>query len=835
MFRTAISTTRDQAASPHPFGSLWLLVALFAWIGLGATGCERPQSIDLEEWTLYIRHDGDAPSPRDGPKSPSTDSGRRIRLPIRLDNLLPRHHAQFLLVRYVDLPPKWRNRKLRLAIPFLPSLARLRVNGVPIQSSRLEQFDHYRSYGPVIWDLGAPETPRLKLELIIEHTWSQSAWLSCVPRILPAESRDPVLTLAELQRPMALIALAVQFQMAIFFFVVFWMGRQRRSYFWFALLSVSGAAFPGDVYSLGQLMYGEYDMFFLASGLLVSVIASLNFTHAYFDLGPPSRLWYIAAAVIFCIGVAAPGPFDAPRYVVPLASVLIGLATLYQIFLTFRQYRREGNSRGALWQLAAWCLLLVGVGPEISGWTQGTELLGGVRLGVFGLTAFGVLFAMMLGTQHTEKLNETESLNLELEGKVEQLRARRDEIEQLNTQMRHQIADRSRQLFSVLASGDRGREAIELDAGSIINGRYRVRREVGSGGMGTVFEVERLTDRRPFALKVAHGLDSSHLARLAREAQIISQVAHPNVIRISDVDVSEGGYLYFVMELIEGRSLRDEDQRFGDARWALPIIAQVARGLEMLHNLGIVHRDLKPANVLLSLDENRRIRATIADFGVSRMALGADVAAKLRYEALPPPPAGTESAKGNTEADHTTVGSVPRIESANPTHSDRRTAAPIDRKQALDTDEGHPFVRSPASSPSRAITVATPRSARAARAARSSSTPRHTLTAPGQVSGTPGYMAPEVPQQPNEHRPSADIFSLGVMAYELLVGRRPFATTAFFVRPGHECPFDAIDTLRSDLAAEVVSVIERCLAFDPEQRPSADELARVIEAQLAKT
>ena len=68
------------------------------------------------------------------------------------------------------------------------------------------------------------------------------------------------------------------------------------------------------------------------------------------------------------------------------------------------------------------------------------------------------------------------------------------------------------------------------------------------------------------------------------------------------------------MELIRGGSLDNQRERFGEVAWALPVLAQIARGLVALHSAGIVHRDLKPGNILLSADE-----AKISDFGISRI------------------------------------------------------------------------------------------------------------------------------------------------------------------------------------------------------------------------
>jgi serine/threonine protein kinase len=155
----------------------------------------------------------------------------------------------------------------------------------------------------------------------------------------------------------------------------------------------------------------------------------------------------------------------------------------------------------------------------------------------------------------------------------------------------------------------------------VVHERYRVVRAIGEGAMGAVYEVARLTDERRFALKVlTSATTGAALARLAREAQVAAKVTHERLVSIADVDVSEGGTLYIVMELVDGVTLVDLRDRYGDAAWALPVLRQVATGLAVLHDQRIVHRDLKPANVLVGrpgdLDDPG---VKIADFGIAQL------------------------------------------------------------------------------------------------------------------------------------------------------------------------------------------------------------------------
>ena len=157
----------------------------------------------------------------------------------------------------------------------------------------------------------------------------------------------------------------------------------------------------------------------------------------------------------------------------------------------------------------------------------------------------------------------------------------------------------------------------------MVENRYRVIKELGSGGMGTVYEIERITDGKHFALKaLAGGGDAQARARFAREAQIVANVNHPNVVSIVDVDVAKSGFIFLVMELVEaGTTLSDVRRRNRDVPWTLGVLAQVAEGIDAIHGAGIIHRDLKPGNILLSRGaDGRKPLVKITDFGISSLA-----------------------------------------------------------------------------------------------------------------------------------------------------------------------------------------------------------------------
>src|SRR6476619_4353374 len=144
----------------------------------------------------------------------------------------------------------------------------------------------------------------------------------------------------------------------------------------------------------------------------------------------------------------------------------------------------------------------------------------------------------------------------------------------------------------------------DLAADSIIDGKYRIVRAIGEGGMGTVYLAEHLFLRKPMALKVLRpelATNTEVGARFLREARAASTIDDPHVVRVLDFGSTTTGQLYLVMELLEGRSLAEE--MAVSARVELDrarhIGTGILRGLEAAHAHDVIHRDLKPENVFL--------------------------------------------------------------------------------------------------------------------------------------------------------------------------------------------------------------------------------------------
>ena len=260
----------------------------------------------------------------------------------------------------------------------------------------------------------------------------------------------------------------------------------------------------------------------------------------------------------------------------------------------------------------------------------------------------------------------------------------------------------------------------------------RVERELGVGGMATVYLAEDLKHGRMVALKVLRPELSAAMGseRFPREIKTVAQFNHPHILSLYDSGEAEG-FLYFVMPFVDGESLRDRLLRekqlpFGDA---VRILREVVDALAYSHARGVVHRDIKPGNVLLS-----GRHAVVTDFGVAKAI----------------------------------------------------TAAGGDK-----------------------------------------------TTTVGIAIGTPQYMAPEQAMGDAHIDHRADIYAIGILGYEMLAGRPPFAaTTAQGILAAHviEKPIDIRQT-RPGTPPLLADAIMKCLEKNPADRwQRADERTSQLEA-----
>jgi len=155
-------------------------------------------------------------------------------------------------------------------------------------------------------------------------------------------------------------------------------------------------------------------------------------------------------------------------------------------------------------------------------------------------------------------------------------------------------------------------------------GAYRLQRLIGEGGMGRVYLAEHTLLGRRVALKMLlpeYSRDASTVSRFFHEARVVNQIGHDNIVDITDFVENVGGDNYYVMEYLDGTSLKTamrEDGRFGPER-VLRIGAQIADALAAAHEAGAIHRDLKPDNIFLLEKRDNPDFVKLLDFGIAKL------------------------------------------------------------------------------------------------------------------------------------------------------------------------------------------------------------------------
>jgi len=268
---------------------------------------------------------------------------------------------------------------------------------------------------------------------------------------------------------------------------------------------------------------------------------------------------------------------------------------------------------------------------------------------------------------------------------------------------------------------------------SALADRYRLERELGAGGMATVWLAEDLRHHRQVAVKVLRPELAASLGpeRFHQEVEVAARLQHPHILPLHDSGEADG-FLYYVMPYVEGMTLRTRlrKERELPVGEAVRILRDVADAMVEAHARGVIHRDLKPENIMLT-----GRHAVVADFGV---------------------------AKAVSEA-----------------------------------------------------------------------TGKQRLTTAGVAMGTPTYMAPEqaTADPLTDHR--ADIYALGVVAYEMLTGEPPFVrTTAQAMLAAHLTePPVAVTVRRGTIPAPLATLVMRCLEKKPADRPQrAEEVLAILES-----
>ncbi len=281
--------------------------------------------------------------------------------------------------------------------------------------------------------------------------------------------------------------------------------------------------------------------------------------------------------------------------------------------------------------------------------------------------------------------------------------------------------------------------------GVVLDGKFRLEEELGSGNFGTVYSARHLSLERQVAIKILHNkfLDQDEVVhRLRREGVSTCQIDHPNAVKVFDLSLSRDGESYLVMELLRGRNLEAEIARASGGRLRLSraaeILVPVCRVLAEIHRLGMLHLDVKPGNIFLHERTGGEV-VKVLDFGIVKMM--------------------------TTTSEH--HGSSPEISTSS-------------------------------------------------------------------FEGTPSYASVErLVGEP--FGPKADMYSVGVVLYQMLTGRLPYQhakSPVHLISLLMSDDYPSIDELVPDLPRELVELSARSLSSDSKGRPSASVMADVLARWL---
>jgi serine/threonine protein kinase len=161
--------------------------------------------------------------------------------------------------------------------------------------------------------------------------------------------------------------------------------------------------------------------------------------------------------------------------------------------------------------------------------------------------------------------------------------------------------------------------------GHTLDEKYRLEEQLGVGGMGTVYRARHLLIDRPVAVKVLNQRfveDEAARIRFRREARAAGRLQHTNAVTVTDFGESQDGYVYLVMELLEGRTLRDVLAKEAplDVARSVSLMLQVSAAVAAAHEAGIIHRDLKPANIFIVQRAEVPAVVKVLDFGIAKLA-----------------------------------------------------------------------------------------------------------------------------------------------------------------------------------------------------------------------
>jgi serine/threonine protein kinase len=387
--------------------------------------------------------------------------------------------------------------------------------------------------------------------------------------------------------------------------------------------------------------------------------------------------------------------------------------------------------------------------------------------------------------------------------------------------------------------------------GRVLDEKYRLERLLGRGGMGAVYLATHLGTERYVALKLITPQfmrNAEFVARFKREARAAGRLRHPNVVDVTDFGFAHAGdelVAYLVMEYLDGCTLGDvlaEEERL-PLEWVVDILEQVSSAVHEAHQQGIIHRDLKPENIWLEPNRLGGYRVKVLDFGIAKLAEadGGEGNPTAQQQNASGQQATLKSTSPDLESDTLISSSENESEAAtlmsgnNITRehhppddegtqlfgdSDKTSALPVWQTRAAVDDDRTLMMDE--------RRTAVPRSTNLS----ANTTDGNELTRVGAIMGTPLYMSPEqcVAKKLDAR---SDIYSLGVMAYQMLAGEPPFAgQTANVMRDHIKSDPPPLRDRAGKVSKRAAKVVMSALAKDPDDRPqTAAAFASALRAQ----
>jgi len=394
--------------------------------------------------------------------------------------------------------------------------------------------------------------------------------------------------------------------------------------------------------------------------------------------------------------------------------------------------------------------------------------------------------------------------------------------------------------------------------GQILDGKYQIERELGRGGMGSVFLATHLGTERPVAVKVIAPQFMERpefVERFRREAKAAGRLRHPNVVDVTDFGFAatrDGDVAYLVMEYLDGCTLGEvlEEERNLPVSWTLDILEQVCSAVHEAHLQGIIHRDLKPDNIWLEPNQRGGYTVKVLDFGIAKLetheasdslestadlsiaggrgvvttqAINVGASETTIHDSVSPTLIVDAATAVRRVDDNGEPGDQPTLIQEATERKDGETIAL--RRGAVDGDD-------PDSKTTRLFVESGPSAEEQRHSNERAGTGRKTsdLTRAGSVLGTPLYMSPEQCRGDRLDGRS-DIYSIGVIAYQMLSGTTPFSGEFTDVMEAHRIaeppPLNA-KKVRKKLRLAVLSALRK----EPDERPqTAEAFATILRAR----